>query len=73
MIHVDHWQPADGLILEPNAFRAATERSQSLAITAGPGAGKTETLDQRAEFLLRTSSCRYPKRKSSTSMWLQVS
>jgi superfamily I DNA/RNA helicase len=29
---------------------------------AGPGAGKTETLAQRADFLLRTGTCRYPKR-----------
>ncbi len=29
---------------------------------AGPGAGKTETLAQRADFLLRTGACPYPKR-----------
>jgi superfamily I DNA/RNA helicase len=29
---------------------------------AGPGAGKTETLAQRADFLLRTGTCPYPKR-----------
>ncbi|MGJ8839352.1 UvrD-helicase domain-containing protein [Salmonella enterica subsp. enterica serovar Kentucky] len=33
-----------------------------LALTAGPGAGKTEMLAQRADFLLRTGTCRYPKR-----------
>ena len=41
---------------------AATEQTQSLALTAGPGAGKTEMLAQRADFLLRTGSCRYPRR-----------
>ncbi|MEW8073657.1 MAG: ATP-dependent helicase [Candidatus Thiodiazotropha sp.] len=62
MIAVESWQPADGLILEPNAFRAAIERERCLALTAGPGAGKTEMLAQRADFLLRTGTCRYPKR-----------
>lgn len=62
MIAVDAWMPADGLILEPNALLAATETARSLALTAGPGAGKTEMLAQRADFLLRTGTCRYPKR-----------
>src|SRR5690606_23510618 len=62
MIAVDAWTPADGLTLEPNALLAAKERARSLALTAGPGAGKTEMLAQRADFLLRTGTCRYPKR-----------
>ncbi|WP_432443629.1 UvrD-helicase domain-containing protein [Rhizobium grahamii] len=36
--------------------------SGNLALTAGPGAGKTEALAQRADFLLRTATCRYPSR-----------
>jgi superfamily I DNA/RNA helicase len=62
VIRAEDWAPADGLILEPNAFRAATETQQCLALTAGPGAGKTEMLAQRADFLLRTGVCRYPNR-----------
>jgi superfamily I DNA/RNA helicase len=31
-------------------------------MTAGPGAGKTEMLAQRADFLLQTTTCRYPQR-----------
>lgn len=62
MIAVEAWQPADGLTLEPNALLAAKEQEHCLALTAGPGAGKTEMLAQRADFLLRTGSCRYPKR-----------
>ncbi|HEQ1857818.1 ATP-dependent helicase [Proteus terrae] len=62
MITVEEWQPADELILEPNALRAAKEHEYCLALTAGPGAGKTEMLAQRADFLLRTGTCRYPKR-----------
>ncbi|MCJ7600479.1 MAG: ATP-dependent helicase [Desulfobulbaceae bacterium] len=62
MIASDDWQAADGLTLEPNALLAAKEQLGSLALTAGPGAGKTEMLAQRADFLLRTGFCRYPKR-----------
>lgn len=62
MIAVERWSPADGLTLEPNALGAATERARNLVLTAGPGAGKTEMLAQRADFLLRTGTCRYPRR-----------
>lgn len=73
MITVDAWQPADGLTLEPNALRAARELTQSLALTAGPGAGKTEMLAQRADFLLRTGTCRYPKRILAISFKVDAS
>ncbi len=56
------WVPAGNLSLEPNAVLAAKEASRSVAMTAGPGAGKTEMLAQRADFLLRTGTCRYPQR-----------
>lgn len=62
MISPEEWVPASGITLEPNALRAATETEQCLALTAGPGAGKTEMLAQRADFLLRTGVCRYPNR-----------
>jgi len=62
MIQPDQWRPADGLQLEPNALLAAKETLRHLAVTAGPGAGKTELLAQRADFLLRTQSCRAPRR-----------
>lgn len=62
MIAVEQWSPADDLSLEPNALTAAKEIDRNLALTAGPGAGKTEMLAQRADFLLRTGMCRYPKR-----------
>ncbi len=73
MIAVDAWKPADGLTLEPNALLAAKERERSLALTAGPGAGKTEMLAQRADFLLRTGSCRYPKRILAISFKVDAS
>lgn len=62
MIPADRWTPSAGLALEPNALRAAKETARNLALTAGPGAGKTEMLAQRADFLLRTGSTRYPRR-----------
>ncbi|MFN9203799.1 MAG: UvrD-helicase domain-containing protein [Gemmatimonas sp.] len=73
MIAVDAWKPADGLILEPNALAASKERACSLALTAGPGAGKTEMLAQRADFLLRTGTCRYPKRILAISFKVDAS
>lgn len=73
MIAVDAWQPADGLTLEPNALRAAMEQERCLALTAGPGAGKTEMLAQRADFLLRTGTCRYPKRILAISFKVDAS
>lgn len=62
MIQPDHWRPADVMQLEPNALLAAKETLRHLAVTAGPGAGKTELLAQRADFLLRTQTCRSPRR-----------
>ena len=73
MITVNTWQPADGLTLEPNALRAAKEQVHCLALTAGPGAGKTEMLAQRADFLLRTGTCRYPKRILAISFKVDAS
>ena len=73
MIPVTAWRPAGGLTLEPNALRAATEQGRCLAITAGPGAGKTEVLAQRADFLLRTGTCRYPKRILAISFKVDAS
>lgn len=73
MIAVDAWMPADGLTLEPNALRAVKEQVQCLALTAGPGAGKTEMLAQRADFLLRTGTCHYPKRILAISFKVDAS
>lgn len=73
MIPVDAWLPVDGLTLEPNALRATREEMRCLALTAGPGAGKTEMLAQRADFLLRTGICRYPKRILAISFKVDAS
>ncbi|MBL4799972.1 MAG: ATP-dependent helicase [Oleispira sp.] len=73
MILADNWLPADGLTLEPNALSAAKEKVNCLALTAGPGAGKTEMLAQRADFLLSTGTCRYPKRILAISFKVDAS
>ena len=73
MIRAAQWGPADGLSLEPNALAAAKEINRNLALTAGPGAGKTEMLAQRADFLLRTGTCRYPKRILAISFKVDAS
>ena len=73
MIRVEHWSPADALSLEPNALAATKEIDRNLALTAGPGAGKTEMLAQRADFLLRTGACRYPKRILAISFKVDAS
>jgi superfamily I DNA/RNA helicase len=62
MMNKVDWKPAGGLTLEPNALLAINHHDKSVAVTAGPGAGKTEMLAQKADFLLRTGSCYYPQR-----------
>lgn len=53
------WQPADEMILEPNALDIA-KVSQDNLVVAGPGAGKTELLAQKATYLLQTNTCTFP-------------
>lgn len=73
MINPQDWQPVDGLTLEPNALIAAKEIDRCLALTAGPGAGKTELLAQRADFLFKTGACPYPKRILAISFKVDAS
>jgi len=67
------WSPSEGITLEPNAVLTVQERNRNVALTAGPGAGKTETLAQRADFLLRTGSARYPTRILAISFKVDAS
>lgn len=62
MISPTEWRPQAGLELEPNARVAVVEQTRNVLVVAGPGAGKTEMLAQRADFLLRTGLCPYPRR-----------
>lgn len=56
-----NWQPADNLKLEKNAEKVVKSIKNSYVI-AGPGAGKTELLAQRADYLLRTNICKRPRK-----------
>ena len=49
MILPDQWRPVDGLVLEPNAAKAVAMVDKNVVVSAGPGAGKTELLAQRAD------------------------
>ncbi|MPY99976.1 MAG: AAA family ATPase [Actinophytocola sp.] len=53
------WRPHDIDDLEPAAWDAL--RADTASVTAGPGAGKSEFLAQRASYLLETSLCRAPQ------------
>lgn len=56
---VDDWVPADGIKLESSAFGAIT-CERNVSVMAGPGAGKTELLAQKAGFLFETGKCKPP-------------
>lgn len=60
-ISIKEWKPSDGLILEPAALDAVKDLNNSLVV-AGPGAGKTELLAQKACFLLETNACVNPSK-----------
>lgn len=60
-ISVEKWQPTDGFVLEEAALRVTKDLGNSLVV-AGPGAGKTELLAQKACCLLETNSCNSPKK-----------
>lgn len=55
------WNPAEGFKLESEAWETVISDVNTVVV-AGPGAGKTELLAQRACFLLETNTCRYPKK-----------
>lgn len=57
----EEWKPAGIEDLEPAAWRALREECNS-CVVAGPGAGKTEFLAQRAAYLLQTGTCSSPRR-----------
>ncbi|AQU11103.1 ATP-dependent helicase [Clostridioides difficile] len=57
----EDWSPAAGFRLEVEAMNTVINDKNTLVV-AGPGAGKTELLAQRACFLLETNTCRYPKK-----------
>lgn len=57
----EDWRPQGIDDLEPRAWEALRETAQSVCVTAGAGAGKTEFLAQKAAYLLQTGLCPEPK------------
>lgn len=61
LVRPESWRPRGIDDLEPNAWHALRHNG-SACVVAGPGAGKTEFLAQRAGYLLETGICRSPQR-----------
>jgi superfamily I DNA/RNA helicase len=57
---MEDWRPAGIEDLEPAAWEALRDTG-NVAVIAGPGAGKTEFLAQRAAYLLQTGICPWPQ------------
>ena len=55
------WQPVGVDSMEPNAL-TVVRSGEHCSVLAGPGAGKTELLAQRAAFLLQTGASPAPQR-----------
>ena len=60
-VKADDWQPSPGIRIEGKALEIV-KSDTSVSVLAGPGAGKTELLAQRATFLLTTGLCPPPRR-----------
>ncbi|WP_127836303.1 UvrD-helicase domain-containing protein [Clostridium prolinivorans] len=57
----DKWFPSDGIELEDAAYDSVKTDTNCIVI-AGPGAGKTELLAQKACYLLETNKCPNPQK-----------
>ena len=62
IVHPDEWRPCDGITLEEAANTAVRCSDRHVLVIAGPGAGKTELLAQKAAFLFQTNHCRDPQK-----------
>jgi superfamily I DNA/RNA helicase len=60
-VHPDQWTPIGVEALEANAM-AVVRSTNNRSVIAGPGAGKTELLAQRAAYLLQTGTSPPPRR-----------
>lgn len=61
MIKSEEWFPKGDIILEKTALEAVKDVTNCLII-AGPGAGKTELLAQKLDYLFSTNKCVSPKK-----------
>jgi superfamily I DNA/RNA helicase len=62
LVRPKDWRPQGVADLESRAWEALRQTEQSVLVTAGAGAGKTEFLAQKATYLLQTGLCPAPKR-----------
>lgn len=61
IVAADKWIPCDNIVLEDNA-RKAVQTKRNVLVVAGPGAGKTELLAQKACYLFQTNVCKDPRK-----------
>ena len=57
----ENWIPCDGIVLEDSA-NVAVRTNNNILVIAGPGAGKTELLAQKASYLFQTNICKDPQK-----------
>ena len=60
-VRTDDWKPVGVDALESNALKVVCS-ADNRSVIAGPGAGKTELLAQRAAYLLQTGTAPSPRR-----------
>jgi superfamily I DNA/RNA helicase len=60
-VRPDDWKPVGVNALEANALKVVRS-AENRSVIAGPGAGKTELLAQRAAYLLQTGAATSPRR-----------
>lgn len=56
------WKTSDKFFITEASERIIKITQKNIAVLAGPGAGKTEILAQRANFLLQTGACKFPQK-----------
>ena len=61
IISPEQWMPSDKIILEESA-EVSIKTESNILVVAGPGAGKTELLAQKASYLLQTNLCNSPQK-----------
>ena len=66
MVKSNEWVPKGDIILEEAALRTVKDVNNCLVI-AGPGAGKTELLAQKLDYLFSTNKCISPKKTLALS------
>ncbi|MFC1284301.1 UvrD-helicase domain-containing protein [Bacillus paralicheniformis] len=59
IINCKDWTPLNGMVLQEEALNAIKQKG-NISVVAGPGAGKTELLAQKAGYLFETEECKPP-------------